>query len=189
MPTRFRPYQPKQMLMLPPDLREWVPEGHLAHQVSELVDGLELGAFYRPYEEDGRRNCPYEPRMMVKVLIYAYATGVFSSRKIAPEAGGGRGVSDAGGLGAATDDLRVSPPEHLKDFKKMFAQVDGNGAGDGDGGVFEGAGEREPAQGDELWTDEGARAATIDQLFGEEDERYGEDPCRRSCVGGRTAGR
>ena len=67
MPTRFRPYQPKQMLMLPPDLREWVPEGHLAHQVSELVDGLELGAFYRPYEEDGRRNCPYEPRMMVKV--------------------------------------------------------------------------------------------------------------------------
>ena len=46
MPTRFRPYQPKQMLMLPPDLREWVPEGHLAHQVSELVDGLELGAFY-----------------------------------------------------------------------------------------------------------------------------------------------
>ena len=83
MPTRFRPYQPKQMLLLSPDLREWVPEGHLAHQVSELVDGLELGAFYRPYEEDGRRNASYEPRMMVKVLIYAYATGVFSSRKIA----------------------------------------------------------------------------------------------------------
>ena len=55
MPTRFRPYQPKQMLLLSPDLREWVPEGHLAHQVSELVDGLELGAFYQPYEEDGRR--------------------------------------------------------------------------------------------------------------------------------------
>ena len=48
----------------------------------ELVDGLELRA-YQPYEEDGRRNAPYEPRMMVKVLIYAYATGVFSSRKIA----------------------------------------------------------------------------------------------------------
>ncbi len=46
MPTRFRPYQPKQMLLLSPDLREWVPEGHLAHQVSELVDGLDLGAFY-----------------------------------------------------------------------------------------------------------------------------------------------
>ena len=48
MGTRFRPYQPKQLLMLPPDLGEWVPEGHLAHQVSELVDGLELGAFYKP---------------------------------------------------------------------------------------------------------------------------------------------
>ena len=45
MGTRFRPYQPKQLLMLPPDLGEWVPEGHLAHQVSELVDGLKLGAF------------------------------------------------------------------------------------------------------------------------------------------------
>ena len=83
MGTRFRPYQPKQMLLLSPNLREWVPEGHLAHQVSELVDGLELGAFYEPYAEDGRRNAPYEPRMMVKILIYAYATGVFSSRKIA----------------------------------------------------------------------------------------------------------
>ena len=49
MPTRFRPYQPKQMLLLSSDLREWVGEGHLAHQVSELVDGLELGVFYRPY--------------------------------------------------------------------------------------------------------------------------------------------
>ena len=45
MGTRFRPYQPKQLLMLPPDLREWVPEGHLAHQVSELNerDLRELG--------------------------------------------------------------------------------------------------------------------------------------------------
>ena len=46
-------------------------------------EALDLGAFYQPYEADGRRNAPYEPRMMVKVLIYAYATGVFSSRKIA----------------------------------------------------------------------------------------------------------
>ena len=52
MGTRFRPYQPKQMLLLAPDLREWVAEGHLAHQVSELADGLELGAFYKRYEED-----------------------------------------------------------------------------------------------------------------------------------------
>ena len=51
--------------------------------VSDLVDGLDLTEFYDPYEGDGRRNAPYEPRMMVKVLLYAYATGVFSSRRIA----------------------------------------------------------------------------------------------------------
>ena len=49
-----------------PDVREWLPEGHLAHHVSDLVDGLDLTAFYALYEGDGRRNAPYEPRMMVK---------------------------------------------------------------------------------------------------------------------------
>jgi len=44
---------------------------------------VDLSAFYAPYEGDGRRNSPYDPRMMVKVLIYAYATGTFSSRKTA----------------------------------------------------------------------------------------------------------
>ena len=67
MGTTFRPYQPDQMLLLPQDLREWVPEGHLAHHVSDLVDALDLGAFYAPYKGDGRRNSPYDPRMMVKV--------------------------------------------------------------------------------------------------------------------------
>ena len=83
MGTTFRPYQPDQMLLLPQDLREWIPEGHLAHHVSDLVDALDLGAFYAPYKGDGRRNSPYDPRMMVKVLIYAYGTGTFSSRKMA----------------------------------------------------------------------------------------------------------
>ena len=83
MSTTFRRYAPDQSLLLPPDVRAWLPEGHLAHHVSDLVDGLDLTAFYVPYEGDGRRNAPYEPRMMVKVLIYAYATGVFSSRGVA----------------------------------------------------------------------------------------------------------
>ena len=71
------------MLLLAPDVRAWLPEGHFAHHVSDLVDGLDLTALYAPYEGDGRRNAPYEPRMMVKVLLYGYATGVFSSRGIA----------------------------------------------------------------------------------------------------------
>ena len=83
MPTTFRAYQPDQPLLLPSDLQEWVPPGHLAHHVSDVVDALDLTAFYAPYEGDGRRNAPYEPSMMVKVLIYAYATGTFSSRAVA----------------------------------------------------------------------------------------------------------
>ena len=83
MPTTFGAYQPDQPLLLPPDLQEWVPPGHLAHHVSDVVDALDLTAFYAPYEGDGRRNAPYEPSMMVKVLIYAYATGTFSSRAVA----------------------------------------------------------------------------------------------------------
>ncbi len=83
MGTTFRPYDPEQMLLLPPDLREWVSEGHLAQHVSDLADAVDLGAFYGRYRGDGRRNSPYDPRTMVKVLIYAYATGTFSSRKMA----------------------------------------------------------------------------------------------------------
>ena len=84
MSTTFRPYAPDQSLVLPPDVREWLPEGHLAHHASDLVDGLNLTAFYVPYEGDGRRNAPYAPRMMVKVLLsHSYATGVLSSREIA----------------------------------------------------------------------------------------------------------
>ena len=58
MPTTFRPYQPDQLLLLSPDVREWLAPGHLAHHVSDLVDALELNAFYAPYEGDGRRNAP-----------------------------------------------------------------------------------------------------------------------------------
>ena len=61
MPTTFRPYNPYQTLLLPPALQEWIPEGHFAHHVSDLVDGLDLTAFYTRYEGDGRRNSPYEP--------------------------------------------------------------------------------------------------------------------------------
>lgn len=83
MPTSYLPYEPNQDLLLPHSLREWLPEDHLAHFVSETIDALDLSAFYKRYEGGGARNQPFHPAMMVKVLIYAYATGVFSSRKIA----------------------------------------------------------------------------------------------------------
>ena len=81
--TSYLPYQPRQQLLLPSALQEWLPEGHLAYFVSDTIDALELSAFHARYAAGGPRNQPFHPTMMVKVLVYAYATGVFSSRKIA----------------------------------------------------------------------------------------------------------
>ena len=86
MSTTFRPYNPDQLLLLPPNMAEWLPKDHLAHFINETVEELDTEAFYERYEGDGRRNCPYEPKMLLKVLIYGYATGVFSSRQIAKKA-------------------------------------------------------------------------------------------------------
>ncbi len=83
MPTTFRRYSPEQTLLLPPSPRDWLPDGHLAYFISDTVDNLDLSSFYELYEGDGRRNRPFDPRMMVKVLLYGYATGTFSSRKLA----------------------------------------------------------------------------------------------------------
>jgi transposase len=83
MPTSFRPCAPDQSLLFPPSPRDWLPEGHLAFFIADTVAALDLSALYAPYEGDGRRNQPFDPQMMATVLVYAYATGTFSSRKIA----------------------------------------------------------------------------------------------------------
>jgi transposase len=71
------------LLLLPPTVNEWLPQGHLAYFISDTVDTLDLGAFHQRYAQGGPRNQPFHPAMMVKVLLYGYATGVFSSRKLA----------------------------------------------------------------------------------------------------------
>ena len=83
MPTSYLPYAPDQQLLLPHSLQEWLPQGHLAHYINDTVDTLDLSAFFKRYQGGGSRNQPFHPAMMVKVLVYGYATGVFSSRKIA----------------------------------------------------------------------------------------------------------
>jgi len=83
MPTSYRPYMPEQGLLLPMSLSEWLPEDHLAYFVSDAVDALDLQDFHARYKGDGRRRQPFDPRMMVKIMIYGYASGVFSSRKMA----------------------------------------------------------------------------------------------------------
>lgn len=81
MSKTFRPYEPDQLLLMPPALSDWIPEKHLARFVGDLVDGLDLSAIEDTYDEE-RGFPPYHPRMMVKVLLYAYATGTYSSRRI-----------------------------------------------------------------------------------------------------------
>jgi transposase len=82
MAKTYRPCVPEQDLLLPPSLREWLPEDHLAYFVSELVDHLDLSAITAVYEDEERGYPPYHPIMLTKVLVYAYCVGVFSSRKI-----------------------------------------------------------------------------------------------------------
>jgi len=79
----FRPYEPDQLLLLSPSLKDWLPEGHLSYFVSDLVDTLDLGPVVKTYGSVTRGNAPYDPRMLVKVLLYVYAVGVPASRQIA----------------------------------------------------------------------------------------------------------
>ncbi|WP_435823967.1 IS1182 family transposase [Kitasatospora aureofaciens] len=82
MGKRFRAFDPHQVLLLPPSLDDWLPEGHLARFVADLVDeALDLSPILADYTEK-RGYPPYDPRLMVRLLIYGYTTGVRSSRAI-----------------------------------------------------------------------------------------------------------
>ena len=85
MGQTFHPYEPDQALLLPPSLRDWLPEDHPAHFISDTVDELDVSVLLRKYEQrdDGRGHLAYHPRLMLKVVIYAYSIGLFSSRRIA----------------------------------------------------------------------------------------------------------
>jgi transposase len=71
-----------QELLLPPSLREWLPEDHLAWFVIDAVDELDLGGFFAAYRGDGWGRAAFDPEMMVALLLYAYAVGERSSRQI-----------------------------------------------------------------------------------------------------------
>lgn len=83
MEKTYRPYDPDQLFLLPPALQDWVPAGHLVHFLSDVVDALDVNPILMPYEREARGYPPYHPRMMTKLLLYAYAVGIPSSRKIA----------------------------------------------------------------------------------------------------------
>ena len=120
----FIDYEPNQPLLLPPDMREWLPEGHLALFVSDVVDTLDLSGIYRAYEGEDRGRPAYHPAMMVKLLIYGYSIGVTASRKI----------EDATWLDVAFrvlaanqhpdhDTIVAFRKRHLGEFRKLFSRV------------------------------------------------------------------
>ncbi len=83
MPKSYRPWSPDHPYLLPTDPRAWLPEGHLAHFVLEVVEKLDISAIDDAIQaKDPRGERPYAPRMMLALLVYGYCTGVFSSRKI-----------------------------------------------------------------------------------------------------------
>lgn len=124
MATSFRPYLPEQRLLMPPSLTEWLPQGHLAYFVSDTVDALDLSALYERYEGDGRRNQPYDPRMMLKVLVYAYATGTFSSRRIARKLEEDIAFRVLGADNyPAHHTISEFRLQNLKEFESLFLQV------------------------------------------------------------------
>src|SRR3954471_2480350 len=82
MAQNFLACDREQELLLPPSLRDWLPEGHLAWFVIEAVGQLELSAFYAGYRADGHGRAAHDPAMMVALLLYCYAIGERSSRRI-----------------------------------------------------------------------------------------------------------
>lgn len=83
MARDFRPYAPDQPYLLPPDPREWLSEDHLAYCIRDLVQELDLSAFFAAYSRDGRGAAPFSPRLMVSLFLYAWCQDIFSSRQIA----------------------------------------------------------------------------------------------------------
>ena len=79
----YRPWSPEQSYLLPPSPSDWLPEGHLAYFLLELVQELDLGPIEAAIQsKDHRGTRPYSPRMMTALILYAYSVGIYSSRRI-----------------------------------------------------------------------------------------------------------
>lgn len=123
MAKTFRPYAPDQMLLLPPSLREWLPEDHPVYFVNDLVETLDLEPILSAYSEE-RGYPPYHPLLMSKLIIYGYVRGLRSSRKIQRAC-----VEDVAfrvlAAGQSPDFRTVADfrARHLKALEDFFGQV------------------------------------------------------------------
>lgn len=125
MSKTFRPYDLNQQLLLPPDLRQWLPADHLALYISDVVESLNLAGILNSYEEgDGRGRPPYHPVLMVKLLVYGYCTGRMSSRKLE------QATHDDVAFRVLScnqqpdhDSLAAFRKRHLSELAKLFVQI------------------------------------------------------------------
>jgi len=82
MSKTYRPWNPNQQYLLPPSVQDWLPENDLVYFVLEVASELDISAITQKYEQEERGFPPYNPRMMMALLFYAYCRGIYSSRKI-----------------------------------------------------------------------------------------------------------
>ena len=101
MPQNFIESRCEQGLLLPPDVREWLPADHLAWFVIDAVAAIDLASFYGAYRADGHGRAAYQPSMMVTLLMYAYRDQATVLARDRESLSSGRGVSgDHGERGA-----------------------------------------------------------------------------------------
>jgi transposase len=124
MTASYIAYHPEQQQLLPNALQDWLPPGHLAYFLNDTIDSLDLSAFHARYAAGGPRNQPFHPAMMVKIMVYAYATGIFSSRKIAKKLHEDIAFRVLGaGNFPAHRTIRDFRALHLVEFTELFTQV------------------------------------------------------------------
>lgn len=124
MSTTFKPYDLDQPFLLPPSLKEWLPENHLAYFISDVVDELNLSGILEIYSNTDRGQPPYHPAMMVKLLLYAYCMGIPSSRKIEKETHEDIAFRIlAAGCHPDHDTIASFRKTHLTAIKGLFLQV------------------------------------------------------------------
>jgi len=125
MAKDYLPYDLNQQLLLPPDMKSWLPEGHLALFLADVVGQMDLGLFYRAQsKKDDRGRAAYHPRMMVTLLLYAYCAGKPSSRKI--EKATYEEVAFrvlAGDRHPDHDSISSFRKAHIKELGGLFSQV------------------------------------------------------------------
>ena len=125
MKKPVREWLPAQPTLLPPDIRHWLPDDHLVWFILDIIERFDLGAIEARLDaKDHRGTVPYDPRMMVALLVYAYAVGVFSSRRIE------RATYEDVAFRVLTadqhpdhDTIATFRRENLEEFKSLFVQI------------------------------------------------------------------